>query len=161
MPKSRSCGSRCEGAAANCRGTLGMNSVLRQGWRLSVVLILSLFILSSSITGTAQFRSLYIPVLQSISSAESRLMLVNSGVESARVTLTARTFAGGLLEGDGIINPVTMTLSPSSSRTLRAKEIFGASSTLGWVQIQTVSSGVSGTFSLSDTAQTSMDGADL
>src|SRR5262249_44750600 len=122
---------------------------------------LSLFISSSSLTASIQTRSLYMPVLQPTGSAESKLTLINPSSEPAAVTLTARSYGGALLNGDGIINPVSMTLPPSSSRALRAPEIFGEGISSGWVELQTESSAVSGAFFLSDSGRTSMDGAPL
>jgi hypothetical protein len=100
------------------------------------------------------------PVLETTGQAESRLMLVNAAAEAADVTLTARSYSGTLLTGNGVINPVSITLEPSSSRALRAKEIFGAAAS-GWVELQTASPAVSGAFFLSDSKQNASDGASL
>ena len=119
------------------------------------------FLLSSSLTAAAQSRALYMPVLESTDSADSKLTLANPSLEPATVTLTARSYTGATLQRPGIINPVSMTLPPSSSRALRAREIFGAGISSGWAELQTASPAVSGAFFLSDSKQTSMDGAEL
>src|SRR5215468_6262869 len=93
--------------------------------RLVALATLSLVIASSSLLGQTQSRTLYMPVLQWADSAESMLTLVNSSLEPATVTLTARSYSGNLQQGAGVINPVSMSLPASSSRAVRAKEIFG------------------------------------
>src|SRR2546428_10102095 len=52
----------------------------------------------SSLSTTAQSRSLYMPLLQSNGSADSKLALANPTLEPATVTLTARSFDGTVLK---------------------------------------------------------------
>ena len=76
------------------------------------------------------------PVL-SADSADSVLTLVNPSLAPVNVTLTARSYVGNVLEGYGIINPVSVTLPASSIRALKAKDLFGQGVGSGWVELQT------------------------
>src|SRR5438067_1213936 len=106
-----------------------------------------------SLASNAESRSLYMPVL-SADSAYSVLTLVNPSLEPVTVTLIARSYGGTVLQVDGIINPVSVTLPASSSRALKAKELFGEGLLSGWVELQTESSSISGAFFLLDSNQT-------
>src|SRR5262249_24447497 len=134
-----------------------------KSWLRGITAVLTLSIISSSTALTADTQSpfLYMPVLQPGNPADARLPLVNRGLDPATVTLTARIYGGTVLSGPGIINPVSLILPPSSSRALRAKELFGEGVSSGWVELKTASSAISGAFFLSDLKQTSMDGAAL
>src|SRR5207244_7651920 len=123
-------------------------------------LIVFLLIAISSNSATGQSRSLYMPVL-STDSADSELTLVNPTLAPATVTLTARSYNGVTLRGDGIINPVTLTLPASSSRALTSRELFGQDRLAGWVELQTATPPVSGAFFLVDSTVTAYDGASL
>src|SRR5438093_6173642 len=114
-----------------------------------------------SLTAHAQPGSLYMPVLQSADSIDAKLTLVNPAVEPATVTLIARSYAGAVLRGPGIINPVSLTLPASSSRALRTRELFGDGVSSGWVELQTASRAISGAFSIFDSRHTSIDSSDL
>src|SRR5262249_38186174 len=128
---------------------------------LAPILTLCVVMPFLSLTAYAQSRSLYMPVLQSADSIDSQLTLVNPAVEPATVTLIARSYAGAVLSGPGIINPVSLTLAPSSSRALRARELFGDGVSSGWVELQTTSDAISGAFSVFDSKQNSIDASDL
>src|SRR5215831_899758 len=125
---------------------------------ISVIILLGLMAISSR-PADAQ-STLYIPVLAT-DSADSMLALTNLSLEPATLTLTARGYDGAVLEGYGIINPVSITLPPSSSRTFKAKEVFGEGLTPGWGEVQTSSPSVSGGFFLLDSNQTALDGGKL
>jgi len=123
----------------------------------SFVILVGLIAISSR-TANGQSRSLYIPVLTG-DSADSVLTLMNASLEPATVTLTARSYGGAVLNGYGIINPVTITLPASSSRALKAKELFGQGLIAGWAELQSASPSISGAFFLLDSNQNAFDGA--
>src|SRR5262245_6493502 len=129
--------------------------------RFIALATISLLIASSSLIAQTGSRTLYMPVLQWTASAESMLTLVNPSLEPANVTLIARSYSGAQQQGAGVINPVSMSLPASSSRALRAKEIFGSAVSAGWVELQTTSSAISGAFFISDPKNVSMDGLEL
>jgi len=86
------------------------------------------------------------------------MTLINSGIEAASVTLTARSYKGALLQGSDIINPVSLTLAGSSSGSFTAKELFGKGVTSGWVEVRTNSAAISGTVLFSDSRHISIEG---
>src|SRR5262245_59753842 len=89
--------------------------------------------LSSS--AAAQSRSLYMPVLQA-GVMDARLSIVNTGTTPATVTLIGRGYDGKLF-GGSVANPVTVTVPPLNSKTIRPKDLFGASVPAGWIELQT------------------------
>jgi PKD repeat protein len=133
--------------------------MLRSTPRRFSPIIAFLILFSFSSLGAAQSRSLYMPVLQSMMQAESNLTLINSSLEPAVVTLTARSYKGSLLQGSDIINPVSLTLAGSSSRSFTAYELFGRGVTSGWVELKTNLPAISGTLLFSDSKHTSIEGA--
>src|SRR5438093_2704222 len=84
---------------------------------------------------------------------------MNASLHPATVTLTARSYGGAVLNGYGIINPVTITLPASSSRALKAKELFGQGLIAGWAELQSASPSISGAFFLLGSNQSAFDGA--
>ena len=125
-----------------------MSYILKGFYRFILSSVVVIALVASSIfaqSQQSQSRSLYMPLLQ----ADSELTLVNPAVEPATVILTARSYAGTVLQGAGINNPVTISLPPSNSKALKAKDIFGAGISSGWVELQTTSSSVSGAFASS------------
>src|SRR5438093_9270962 len=84
---------------------------------------------------------------------------MNASLEPATVTLTSRSYGVAVLNGYGIINPVTITLPASSSRALKAKELFGQGLIAGWAELQSASPSISGAFFLLDSNQNAFDGA--
>src|SRR5688572_18668190 len=123
--------------------------------------IIWLVLPSSPLAGHADAHSLYMPVLEATALEEAQVMLLNPTLEAATVTLTARSYSGAVLMGTGIINPVSLTLPASSSRSLRAKEIFGEGIATGWVELQASSPSITGSFLLSDSKLSAIDGAAL
>jgi len=129
-------------------------------WVSSIVTLVMLMTFST-VMSHAESRSLYMPVLQSSESLDSSLTLINAGSASGTVTLLARSYDGIALSGPGIINPVSMTMPGSSSRTLSAREMFGPGVSSGWVELRTNSPAILGAFFLSDSKGMSMDSASL
>jgi hypothetical protein len=82
-------------------------------------------------------------------------------LEAVTITLTARSYGGGVLAGSGIINPVSITLPASSSTAVTASELFGQGGLSGWVELQTTSSAISGAFFTPGSAQSPFDGTKL
>src|SRR5262245_4872971 len=131
--------------------------IARCACALAVLALISI----SSLAAQPEVRSLYIPVLQSMDYGVSKLALINPTLESTTVTLTARSYAGSLLQGGNIINPVSITLPASSTRSLTPKEVFGDWLSAGWVELQTTFSGVSGAFFVFDSKETAIEGTEV
>src|SRR5262245_16743774 len=129
--------------------------------RLLAIIFIFIVLALSPLAASAESRPLYMPMLQSGDSAEARLTLVNPTVEPVTVKLIARSYGGAMLQGSGIINPVSITMPPSNSRVLLAKEIFGYGVSSGWVELQADSPSVTGAFFLSDPSGAALDGADF
>ena len=64
----------------------------------------------------AEASELYIPSLQTSKDGDLGLALVNPTLSTAQVTLTARSYAGAIIAGNQIVNPVTLAL-PASTQT--------------------------------------------
>ncbi|HEX4997632.1 MAG TPA: hypothetical protein VFY29_05375 [Terriglobia bacterium] len=129
---------------------------------LSVAFVLAVLVLSLVPSAAPQqYRLAYLPLLRTSSSEEVRISLTNPGVDPATVVLTARGYDGSLMDGPGIVNPVSLTLGPSNSRALTAREVFGGAVSAGWVELKTLSPALSGAFFVSDSNLPSLDGAEL
>src|SRR3989442_13438019 len=115
--------------------------------KFSCVIFLTLTI-CVSLPLAAQESELYIPALQTSQDADLGLALVNPTLSTAQVTLTARSYAGTVIGGSQIVNPVTLTLPPSTQKALGITEIFGPgiSGQSGWVEISASTSAVKGLF---------------
>jgi hypothetical protein len=113
----------------------------------------------SSTTANGQSRSLYMPVL-STDAGDSLLTITNPSTETVNVAVTARTYSGAVLMGNGIINPTSISLPASNTRALKATDLFGQSGLSGWVELQTASPAISGAFFTSD-SPSGFDGTKL
>src|SRR5215471_10896376 len=104
---------------------------------LSLVTVFEVIAVFSN-TAHGQSRSLYMPVLTT-SGTDSLLTVTNPSLETVTITLTARSYGGGVLAGSGIINPVSITLPASSTKAVKANELFGQGGLSGWGELQTTS----------------------
>ncbi len=109
-------------------------------------------------TGSAQARTLYMPVSGGSAGMDSGLALSNPTLEPATAILTARSYSGALIQGPSVTNPKTLSLPPQSQTALRAVEIFGAGISEGWVEVQLSSPDVLGFFLLFDSGLNFLDG---
>jgi hypothetical protein len=107
--------------------------------------------------------ALFLPLFQASNAADLGLALSNPTLAEVTVTLTARTYEGTSIGGDGITNPVTLKIPASGQRALRTVEIFGAGikDKKGWVQLAPSNPAVRGFFLLFDSTVTFIDGAEL
>ena len=109
-------------------------------------------------TGSAQVRTLYMPVSGGSASMDAGLALSNPTLEPATAILTARSYSGALIQGPSVTNPKTLSLPPQSQTALRAVEIFGAGISEGWVEVRLSSPDVLGFFLLFDSGLNFLDG---
>src|SRR5947208_10916886 len=130
---------------------------------LSRVIFLTLTIICVLLPFAAEASELYIPALQTSKDADLGLALVNPTLSTAQVTLTARSYAGAIIAGSQIVNPVTLALPASTQKALGITEIFGPgiSGQSGWVEISTSTSAVKGLFLFYNSSLTSVDGGEL
>src|SRR5437867_1198897 len=91
---------------------------------------------------------LYLPALQGANAVDLGVALVNPTLSETTVTLTARNYNGNVVQGAGIMNPVTLKISALSQKALMATEIFGPgiSGKTGWVELSTSNPAVTGFF---------------
>ncbi|MBI3940889.1 MAG: IPT/TIG domain-containing protein [Acidobacteria bacterium] len=91
--------------------------------------------------------------------------IANPGAGDAQVTLTAYGLDGRLLQGNGVINPVTLTVGAGKQFSDIDANIFkGYESNpdfRGWVLAQSPGSGLTGFFLMGDGAGKVLDGASL
>lgn len=127
---------------------------------LAVFLSLSIF---SVIPLHAQ-SVLNFPRLSSDSSVFTGIAIVNPNDADASVTLTAYGADGIPLKGNGVSNPVTITVPGGQQYSKLTLELFGASlpaSSAAWFQATSVSSDLTGFFLVLNPTVTFMDGADV
>ncbi len=89
--------------------------------------------------------------------------LVNPGTADAVVTLTAFGADGQPLGGDGIRNPVELTIPAGQQVAKEASELFGSGAdplAAAWILASSNSDGLTGFFLLMNPALTLLDGAD-
>ncbi|PYS14687.1 MAG: hypothetical protein DMG15_07220, partial [Acidobacteria bacterium] len=82
---------------------------------------------------------LYLPTLQGANAVDLGLALVNPTRSESTITLTARDYNGNIVQGAGIMNPLTPKIPALSQRALMATEMFGPgiSGRTGWVELST------------------------
>jgi len=126
-------------------------------------LILSAALIFATPLLQGQTQKLYVSALQAIPGAELGLALVNPTLTEAKVTLTARSYSGAVIQSNGVANPVTLTLPASGQKALRAAEVFGngISGQAGWVELSASTPAVRGSFVAFDSALSFIDGAEL
>jgi hypothetical protein len=128
-------------------------------WAVSAAVSV-LFSLGFPHSADAQPRSLFMPAMHTVESPDSSLALSNTGAEAASVTLIARGYDGTILEGTRA-NPVTFSLPSASSKILKPRELFGENIPPSWIEVQTASPAISGSFFLSDPSLPAMDASTL
>src|SRR5262245_57923576 len=116
---------------------------------LFALIVATVLIVSCASTAQGQIQKLYMPALQATDGSAFQLGLINPTLAEAKLTLTARNYAGAIIHDDDIANPVSLILSASSQKALRMTEIFGPgiSRWTGWVEIS-ASRPVQGSFFL-------------
>ena len=120
--------------------------------------------LGLSISVAAQGSStLYMPILLSSDTMDTGLAFSNPTLTATTLTLTARTYAGAVITGEGITNPKTLNLPASNQLARRPSEIFGAGiqDRTGWVEVRTGNPSVRGFFAMFDPSLSQMDGAEF
>src|SRR5437773_8754785 len=110
-----------------------------------------------------QTPKLYVSALQAIPGADLGLALVNPTLTEAKVTLTARSYSGAVIQSNDVANPVTLTLPAPGQKALRAAEVFGTgiSGQAGCVEISASTPAVKGFFVVFDSALSFIDGGEL
>src|SRR6266446_6161328 len=138
-----------------------LNRVL--GPNLRALTLSTLLILAITLPLHGQTTRLYLPALTAVDGADFRIALVNPTASDTEVTLTARTYGGDIIGGDGIVNPVMRIMPASSQIALGGAEVFGQgiSSQTGWIELSMSNPGVSGFFEVFDAGLTFLDGAAL
>src|SRR4051812_45013236 len=114
-------------------------SKMRVNTRATALFIATALVIVAAAPLQGQTHRLYIPALQPSMAIDLKLALVNPTSAEANVTLTARDYAGTLIQSADIVNPVTLTLPASGQKELRAAEIFGIgiSGRSGWIELST------------------------
>src|SRR5881396_766932 len=130
--------------------------------RLSLFLSTLIVILLASPLRGQTTRS-YVPALKASGGADLGLALVNPTLTEAKVTLTAISYDGVIIQNDTVTNPVSLTLPGSGQIALRAAELFGSgiSDQAGWVEISSSTPAVKGFFLAFDSGLSFIDGAEL
>src|SRR5438552_1426739 len=130
---------------------------------ISALLLSTALIIAVALPLQGQTADSYVPGLRASDSADLGIALVNPTLTEAKVTLTARSYSGAIIQSDGITNPVTLTLAASGQIALRAPELFGTgiSGQAGWVQISASTPAVKGFVLAFDSGLTFIDGAEF
>ncbi|HYK90301.1 MAG TPA: fibronectin type III domain-containing protein, partial [Acidobacteriota bacterium] len=93
------------------------------------------------------------------------IALTNLDTTPATITFTAFDADGVQLSGTGITNPVSKTLDPGAQVPVIDYQLFGdaimAVGPLGWIQVDSTTSKLSGFFMTFDSQLTYLDGADI
>ena len=110
-----------------------------------------------------QAEKLYVPALRPIDTADLGIALVNPTLTEARVTLTARSYDGAIIQKADIVNPVTLTLPGYGQIASPASELFrtGISGQTGWLEISASTPAVKGFFSVFDSRLSFIDDAEF
>ena len=110
-----------------------------------------------------QNEKLYVPALRPIDTANLGIALMNPTLTEARVTLTARSYDGTIIQKTQMVNPVTLTLPGSGQIASLASELFGSgiSGQTGWVEIAASTPAVKGFFSVFDSRLSFIDAAEF
>src|ERR1051326_2312110 len=146
------------------RGPSGLQrtckSLLVCTWSSALFLATALIVVNASpLQGQAE--KLYVPALRPIDTADLGIALVNPTLTEARVTLTARSYDGAIIQKAQMVNPVTVTLPGSGQIASLASELFrsGISGQTGWVEISASTPAVRGFFSVFDSRLGFIDAA--
>ena len=127
------------------------------------LLLTTALIIAVALPVQGQTADSYVPALQASDGADLGIALVNPTLTEAKVTLTARSYSGALIQSVGITNPVTLTLPASGQIALRAPELFGTgiAGQAGWVEISASTPAVKGFFLAFDSGLSFIDGAEF
>jgi hypothetical protein len=137
-------------------------SLLACTWASALFLATALIVVNASpLQGQAE--KLYVPALRPIDTADLGIALVNPTLTEARVTLTARSYDGAIIQKAQMVNPVTVTLPGSGQIASLASELFrsGISGQTGWVEISASTPAVRGFFSVFDSRLSFIDAAEF
>jgi hypothetical protein len=128
-----------------------------------MALLCAIFPSAPLLAQTATQSVLYLPLLQTSSSAHLGIGLSNPALSDATVTLTARAYDGSLIQGPQITNPATIVIHASSQQAFNAEDVFGSGilGHAGWVQLQSNVAALKALFTVFDFALTFIDGANL
>lgn len=139
-----------------------MSDVFTRGLR-AFLLVLIVTLAMASFSHGQDVSRWYLPILQSADDADMGIALSNPALAEVPVTLTARTYAGVVIEGPGIRNPATVKVPASGQWAQRTHEIFGEGiqGKSGWVELESSSPAVKGLFLVFDRRLTYIDGAEL
>ena len=129
-------------------------------WRAVLLLLVGLPHLAQTPAGTSR---LVVPVIHIGSDADLGLAFSNPTLESATITLTARSYNGEPITGEGITNPATVTLPPQGQRPFRSVDVFGPgiAGRAGWIESAASNVAVKGFFLVFDANLQYIDGAAL
>jgi len=109
---------------------------------------------------SAQSRSLYVPITQASGGLATTLVLTNSDSEAAAVTLIVHPYDPKFLRNSKT-NTVTVNIPPLNSKAIRPSDIVGENFSGGWIEVQTISSAITGSFFLIDATGRMMEGSKL
>ena len=100
---------------------------------LTLVIATAFHAFTHGLSGTAH---LYVPLMTAPENAEFSFVFTNPTLASAVVTLTARTYSGEPITGEGVSNPATITLLPLARRAVKTAEVSGAgiAGRAGWIE---------------------------
>ena len=109
--------------------------------------LLTAWIVALSLIPTSVFSQpgpQYVPSIQALEGSSLGIALTNPTSTDNEVTLTARDYAGELIQGDGIDNPAVLPLPAGSQVAQLSTEIFGLgiSGRQGWIEISATSATV-------------------
>ncbi len=137
-----------------------VRSVRSRSCLVFVCLALSCLILSVPLFADSV---LNFPRLTSDSNFLTGVAIVNPTSSDASVTITAYGSNGSVLTGDGVTNPVTVTVSANQQFSKLTSELFGSipSTSAAWFQASSSTDGLTGFFLFLNPSLTVMDGADV
>src|SRR6266566_3670686 len=127
-----------------------------------LLILATVLLIAATLPLEGQYAS-YLPVLQTTDADGLGIALVNPTIAEATVTLTVRSYSGALIQKDGVVNPVTLSLPASSQKALRAVEIFGngISGQTGWIELSASTPAVKGCFMIYDSGLSYIDGSEI
>ena len=127
-----------------------------------LLILATVLLIAATLPLEGQYAS-YLPVLQTTDADGLGIALVNPTIAEATVTLTVRSYSGALIQKDGVVNPVTLSLPASSQKALQAVEIFGngISGQTGWIELSASTPAVKGCFMIYDSGLSYIDGSEI
>src|SRR5262249_30678785 len=151
------------GPLPNASGPQRINKCLLVCTWASAVFLTTALILVNASPLQGQAEKLYVPALRPIDTADLGIALVNPTLTEARVTLTARSYDGAIIQKAQMVNPVTLTLPGSGEIESLASALFrtGISGETGWLEISASTPAVKGFFSVFDSRLSFIDDAEF